>query len=88
MLPGHGMKVGAGTIVGATTISVPSSTKNKDKKRDPETYRTAKDKKNWFFEMKLHLGVDGHTGLAHSPMVTSANVHDKYPRPNGCTRTS
>lgn len=45
----------------------------------PRKYRTAKGKKNWFCEMKLHIGVDGHTGLAHNAMVTSANVHDQTP---------
>ena len=81
VLQGHGLKVGAGTIVDATIISAPSSTKNADKKRDPEMHQAAKGK-NWFFGMKLHIGVDSHTGLAHSAVVTAANVHDKHPLPD------
>jgi IS5 family transposase len=80
VLQGHGLKVGTGTIVDATIISAPSSTKNADKKRDPEMHQTAKGK-NWFFGMKLHIGVDSRTGLAHSAVVTAANVHDKHPLP-------
>lgn len=71
MLQGHGLKVGTGTIVGATIISAPSSTKNADKKRDPEMHQVAKGK-NWFFGMKLHIGVNSRTGLAHSAVVTAA----------------
>lgn len=82
VLQAQGMKVGAGTIVDATIISAPSSTKNKDRKRDPEMHQTAKGKKNWFFGMRLHIGVDAHTGLAHSAVVTSANVHYKHPLPD------
>ena len=80
VLQAHGMKVGVGTIVDATIISAPSSTKNKDKKRDPEMHQVGKGKQ-YFFGMKLHIGVDAHTGLAHSAVVTSANVHDKHPLP-------
>jgi IS5 family transposase len=80
VLQAHGMKVGMGTIVDATIISAPSSTKNKDKKRDPEMHQVGKGKQ-YFFGMKLHIGVDAHTGLAHSAVVTSANVHDKHPLP-------
>lgn len=80
VLQAHGMKVGTGTIVDATIISAPSSTKNKDKKRDPEMHQVGKGKQ-YFFGMKLHIGVDAHTGLAHSAVVTSANVHDKHPLP-------
>lgn len=80
VLQGQGLKVGAGTIVDATIISAPSSTKNKEKKRDPEMHQTAKGK-NWFFGMKLHIGVDSETGLTHSAVVTAANVHDKHALP-------
>lgn len=82
VLQANGLKVGSGTIVDATVISAPTSTKNKDKKRDPEMHQGAKGKKNWFFGMKLHIGVDAHTGLAHSAVVTAANVHDKHPLPD------
>ena len=63
VLQRQGMKVGAGTIVDATIISAPSSTKNAGKKRDPEMHQTAKGK-NWFFGMKLHIGVDSRKGCA------------------------
>jgi len=81
VLQASGMKVGTGTIVDATIISAPSSTKNADKARDPEMHQTCK-RKQWFFGMKLHIGVDSTTGLAHSAVVTAANVHDKHPLPD------
>jgi len=81
VLQGQGLKVGTGTIVDATIISSPSSTKNKEKKRDHEMHQVGKGK-NYFFGMKLHIGVDSHTGLAHSAMVTAAHVHDKHPLPH------
>ena len=81
VLQANGMKVGTGTIVDATIIGAPSSTKNKEKKRDPEMHQTKKNKQ-WFFGMKLHIGVDSKTGLAHSAVVTAANVHDKHPLPD------
>jgi len=80
VLQANGLKVGTGTIVDATIIGAPSSTKNADKKRDPEMHQTRKGKQ-WFFGMKLHIGVDSKTGLAHSAVVTAANVHDKHPLP-------
>jgi IS5 family transposase len=81
VLQAHGLKVGTGTIVDATIIGAPSSTKNTEGKRDPEMHQTRKGKQ-WFFGMKLHIGVDSKTGLAHSAVVTSANVHDKHPLPD------
>lgn len=81
VLQANGLKVGTGTIVDATIIGAPSSTKNKDKKRDPEMHQTRKGQQ-WFFGMKLHIGVDSKTGLAHSAVVTAANVHDKHPLPD------
>jgi transposase, IS5 family len=81
VLQANGMKVGTGTIVDATIIGAPSSTKNADKQRDPEMHQTRKGKQ-WFFGMKLHIGVDSHSGLAHSAVVTAANVHDKHPLPD------
>ena len=80
VLQANGLKVGTGTIVDATIIGAPSSTKNADKKRDPEMHQTRKGKQ-WYFGMKLHIGVDSQTGLAHSAVVTAANVHDKHPLP-------
>jgi IS5 family transposase len=80
VLQSKGMKVGTGTIVDATIIGAPSSTKNADKARDPEMHQTRKGQQ-WYFGMKLHIGVDSQTGLAHSAVVTAANVHDKHPIP-------
>jgi IS5 family transposase len=80
-LQARGFKVNTGTIVDATIIGAPSSTKNADKARDPEMRQTRKGKQ-WYFGMKVHIGVDSQSGLAHSAVVTSANVHDKHPLPD------
>lgn len=76
-----GLTVGNGTIVDATIIHAPSSTKNKDGKRDPEMHSTQKGNQ-WFFGMKAHIGVDSKTGLVHSLIATSANVHDSQALPD------
>jgi transposase, IS5 family len=76
-----GFKVKTGTIVDATIIGAPSSTKNADNARDPEMHQTKKGQQ-WYFGMKLHIGVDSQSGLAHSAVVTAANVHDKHPLPD------
>ena len=81
VLQARGLKVGTGTIVDATIIGAPSSTKNADKARDPEMHPTRKGQQ-WYFGMKMHIGVDSRTGLAHSAVVTPANVHDKHPLPD------
>ena len=70
-----GMKVSSGTIVDATIISAPSSTKNKDGERDPEMNQVKKGNE-WHIGMKMHIGVDSRSGLIHSVKSTSANVHD------------
>jgi transposase, IS5 family len=80
-LQARGFKVNTGTIVDATIIGAPSSTKNADKARDPAMHQTRKGKQ-WYFGMKLHIGVDSQSGLAHSAVVTSANIHDKHPLPD------
>jgi IS5 family transposase len=80
-LQARGFKVNTGTIVDATIIAAPSSTKNADKARDPEMHQTRKGLQ-WYFGMKLHIGVDSQSGLAHSAVVTAANVHDKHPLPD------
>lgn len=80
VLQENGMTLKTGTIVDATIITAPSSTKNADKQRDPEMHQTKKGKQ-WHFGMKLHIGVDSQSGLAHSAVVTPANVHDKHPLP-------
>ncbi|MCI5904926.1 MAG: IS5 family transposase [Oscillospiraceae bacterium] len=64
-----------GTIVDATIINAPSSTKNAEKKRDPEMHQTKKGNE-WKFGMKCNIGVDTGSGLVHSITATSANVHD------------
>ena len=59
----------------STIISAPSSTKNKDKKRDPDAHQTKKGN-TWHFGYKAHIGVDRDSGLVHTVKATSANVHD------------
>ena len=81
VLQRSGFKLKTGTIVDATIIGAPSSTKNADKARDPEMHQTKKGQQ-WYFGMKLHIGVDSQSGLAHSAVVTAANVHDKHPLPD------
>ena len=74
-LESQGLWLREGTIVGATIIEAPSSTKNRARERDPEMRQTRKGNK-WHFGMKIHIGVDSDTGLAHSMSATAANVHD------------
>jgi transposase, IS5 family len=81
VLQQSGFKLKTGTIVDATIIGAPSSTKNADNARDPEMHQTQKGRQ-WYFGMKLHIGVDSQSGLAHSAVVTAANVHDKHPLPD------
>jgi len=71
----NGMKVSRGTIVDASIIQAPSSTKNRKKKRDPEMGSTQKGGQ-WFFGMKAHIGVDSRSKLIHSVVATAANVSD------------
>src|SRR3989441_4625906 len=71
----QGLKVASGTIVDATIISAPSSTKNASGERDPEMKQTKKGNQ-WYFGMKAHVGVDSQTKLIHSVAATPANVHD------------
>ncbi|MDB5770202.1 MAG: Transposase InsH for insertion sequence element, partial [Burkholderia sp.] len=81
VLQGSGMTLKTGTIVDATIIAAASSTKNAEKQRDPEMHQTRKGKQR-YFGMKLHIGVASQSGLAHSAVVTAANVHDKRPLPD------
>jgi transposase, IS5 family len=76
----HGIKVGGGTIVDATIIAAPSSTKNKKKERDPEMHQTKKGNQ-WYFGMKLHVGTDSQSGAVHTATVTAANAHDSSELP-------
>jgi IS5 family transposase len=71
----NGLKVSRGTIVDASIINAPSSTKNRDQARDPDMHQTRKGNQ-WYFGMKLHIGVDSKTKLVHSAVATAANVHD------------
>jgi len=74
-LAARGVRVATGTIVDATIIRAPSSTKNAAQARDPEMHQTAKGRQ-WYFGMKAHLGVDSQTKLIHSVTATAANVAD------------
>lgn len=71
----QGFKVSKGTIVDATIIGAPSSTKNQQQQRDPEMHQTRKGNQ-WYFGMKAHVGVDSRTRLIHSVEATAANVAD------------
>lgn len=71
----RGLSLRQGTIVDATLINAPSSTKNKDGKRDPEMHSTKKGNQ-YYFGMKAHIGVDDESGLVHSVVGTAANVAD------------
>lgn len=85
-LAGRGYRVRRGTIVDATIISAPSSTRNRAGARDPEMHQTKKGNE-WHFRMKAHIGVDAETGLTHSVRTTPANTHEAAaPRPNPRSR--
>ena len=71
----RGLSLRQGTIVDATLINAPSSTKNKDGERDPEMHQTKKGNQ-YYFGMKAHIGVDDESGLVHSVVGTAANVAD------------
>jgi len=70
-----GVRIATGTIVDATIIHAPSSTKNQRQERDPEMHQTKKGKQ-WYFGMKAHVGVDSKTKLIHSAVATAAHVAD------------
>lgn len=70
-----GLLLKQGTVVDATLIAAPSSTKNQDGERDPEMHQTKKGNQ-WHFGMKAHAGVDADSGLVHSVATTAANAHD------------
>jgi len=74
-LKDNGLMLREGSIVDASIISAPSSTKNAEKKRDPEMHQTRKGNQ-WYFGMKVHIGVDDEIGLIHSLETTAANTHD------------
>jgi IS5 family transposase len=74
-LTARGLMMRAGTLVDATLIAAPSSTKNKEKQRDPEMHQTRKGNQ-WYFGMKAHIGADRDSKLVHTVIVTAANVAD------------
>ena len=74
-LASQGLRLREGTIVDASIIEAPSSTKNGSGERDPQMRQTKKGNE-WHFGMKVHIGVDSETGVVHSMSTTSANVHD------------
>jgi IS5 family transposase len=74
-LADKGLLLREGTIVDATLIAAPPSTKNAEKKRDPEMHQTKKGNQ-WYFGMKAHIGVDADSGLTHKLVTTAANVGD------------
>ncbi len=76
-----GVMLKEGTILDATIINAPSSTKNKTGERDPEMHSVAKGNQ-WFFGMRCHIGVDAASGLVHSVVSTAANVHELNTAPD------
>ena len=74
-LAARGLLLREGTLVDATLIAAPPSTKNKEKKRDPEMHQTKKGNE-WYFGMKAHIGADRDSKLVHTVVVTAANVAD------------
>jgi len=80
-LVANGLKIATGTIVDATIITAPSSTKNAEKARDPEMHQTKKGNQ-WYFGMKAHLGVDSRTKLIHAAVATPANIADSTVLPD------
>ena len=75
LLTQRGLLLKVGTVVDATLIAAPSSTKNKDKARDPEMHSAQKGNQ-WHFGMKAHIGADADSGLVHTVRGTGANVND------------
>jgi len=74
-LAAKGLSMREGTVIDATLIAAPSSTKNAQGKRDPEMHQ-AKKGNQWHFGMKAHIGVDAASGLTHTLLTTPAHVHD------------
>ena len=73
----QGIRITTGTIVDATIIHAPSSTKNRSRERDPEMHQTRKGKQ-WYFGLKAHIGVDSKQGIVHSVCSSAASVADKH----------
>ena len=80
-LAAKGIRIETGTIVDATIIHAPSSTKNEKKERDPAMRQTRKGKQ-WYFGLKAHIGVDAKEGHVHSMATSAANVSDVHMLPD------
>jgi IS5 family transposase len=80
-LESRGLRIATGTIVDATIIHAPSSTKNLSGERDPAMHQTKKGKQ-WYFGMKAHIGVDARHGIVHSVCTTAASVADVHMLPD------
>ena len=80
-LESKGIRISTGTIVDATLINAPSSTKNASKQRDPEMHQTRKGQQ-WYFGAKAHIGVDSKETVVHSVITTAASVADKHMLPD------
>src|SRR5437867_3826528 len=80
-LQAQGVRITTGTIVDATILHAPTSTKNREQQRDPEMHRTKKGKQ-WYFGMKAHVGVDSKTKIIHTAVATAANVADSVVLPD------
>ena len=79
-LEARGIRIATGTIVDATILHAPSSTKNASGERDPEMHQTRKGRQ-WYFGLKAHIGVDSKEGTVHSVCTTAASVADKHMLP-------
>src|SRR5439155_20684518 len=75
------VRITTGTIVDATILHAPTSTKNREQQRDPEMHQTKKGKQ-WYFGMKAHVGVDSKTKIIHTAVATAANVADSAVLPD------
>lgn len=75
VLSERGLLLRQGTLVDATLVAAPPSTKNRDQARDPEMHQTKKGN-NYYFGLKAHIGVDAESGLTHTVVTTAANAHD------------
>src|SRR5229473_7074307 len=80
-LQAQGVRITTGTIVDATILHAPTSTKNQQQQRDPEMHQTKKGKQ-WYFGMKAHVGVDSKTKIIHTAVATAANVADSAVLPD------
>ena len=80
-LQARGVRITTGTIVDATILHAPTSTKNQEQQRDPEMHQTKKGNQ-WYFGMKAHVGVDSKTKIIHTAVATAANVADSTVLPD------